>query len=58
METCTLTIQVQYDPQVTDPEALASAADVLLETALSTPGILDEYGEPQFGEFFVHGVEK
>ena len=39
--------------QVTDPEALASAADRLLETVLSTPGIVEEYGDPRFGEFFV-----
>ena len=30
-----------------------------METALSTPGILDEYGDPKIGEFFVAApVEK
>jgi hypothetical protein len=48
-----LVIEVEYDPATTDPEALASAADTLLGTALSTPGILDEYGTPQFEEFLV-----
>jgi hypothetical protein len=48
-----LTIEVTYDGRKTDPEALASAMDRLLETALSTPGILDEYGSPTMGEFFV-----
>jgi len=49
----TLTVEVEYDPAVTDPESLACAMDRLLETALSTPGILDEYGNPTIGEFFV-----
>ena len=49
----TLTIDVEYNPRHTDPEGLAVAMDRLLETALSTPGILDEYGNPEFGEFFV-----
>ena len=49
----TLTIDVEYDPQKTDPEALACAMDRLLETALSTPDILSEYGNPKIGEFFV-----
>jgi hypothetical protein len=46
-------VDVEFDDSVTDPEALASAADRLMETALSTPGIMEEYGDPRFGEFFV-----
>ena len=46
MAKTTLTVDVEYDDQVTDPEALASAADRLMETVLSTPGIMEEYGEP------------
>ena len=46
-----LTIAVEYDDKETDAESVASAADRLLETILSTPGILDEYGNPTFGEF-------
>ncbi len=53
MAKTTLTLDVEYDDRVTDPEALASAADRLLETVLSTPGIMEEYGDPRFGEFFV-----
>ena len=53
--TCTLTVKVTYDPKITDPESLASALDTLMETALSTPAILDEYGNPQVGEFLVPG---
>jgi len=46
-----LTIEVEYDEKATDPDTLASAVDRLLETALSTPGILDDLGELNFGEF-------
>lgn len=53
MAKTTLTLDVTYDDQVTDPESLASAADRLMETVLSTPGIMEEYGNPRFGEFFV-----
>ena len=49
----TLTVEIEYDPAMTDPEGLACAMDRLLETALSTPGIFDEYGNPKVGEFFV-----
>lgn len=48
-----LTIEIDYDPEKTDPEGLACAMDRLLETALSTPDILEEYGNPAVGEFFV-----
>ncbi|MGA2620119.1 MAG: hypothetical protein ABSF26_21080 [Thermoguttaceae bacterium] len=49
----TLTVDVEFDPDVTDAESIASAADRLLETVLSTPGIMEEYAEPRFGQFFV-----
>ena len=49
----TLTIEIEYDSRKTDPDGLARAMDRLLETALSTPGIMDEYGRLSFGEFFV-----
>ncbi len=52
----TLTIDVEYDPDITDDESLASALDRLMETALSTPDILDDYGNPQIGAFFVASV--
>jgi hypothetical protein len=48
-----LTVEVTYNRRFTDPEGLAVALDRLLETALSTTGILEEYGTPNFGEFFV-----
>jgi len=53
MAKTTLTLDVTYDDEVTDPEAIASAADRLMETVLSTPGIMEEYANPRFGEFFV-----
>ena len=49
----TLTVEVEYDPAMTDPEGLACAMDRLLETALSTPDIVSEYGNPKMGEFLV-----
>lgn len=47
----TLTLTVEYDPKRTDAESVATALDRLLETVMSTPGILDEYGPIQVGEF-------
>jgi len=57
MANTTLTVGIEYDPDVTDPEGLAVAMDRLLELALSTPGILDDYSNPHIGEFFVQGGE-
>lgn len=53
MKTTTLTIDVNFDPEVTDAESLAQAADNLLETSLCTPGIVEEYGDPNFHAFQV-----
>lgn len=39
-----LTLEVEYDANLTDGEGLAVAFDRLLETALSTPGIMDDHG--------------
>ncbi|MHC4238027.1 MAG: hypothetical protein ACYSSM_07305 [Planctomycetota bacterium] len=41
-----LTIEIEFDENVTDADAVGVAIDTLLETAMSTPGILDEYGDP------------
>lgn len=41
----TLSLQVTYNPTVTNPYELCDALDTLLETALSTQGILEEYGD-------------
>lgn len=53
--TGSLRLSVVYDPEKTDLESLALALDTLLETALSTVGVLDEYGDPSFGEFCALG---
>ena len=52
----TLTVNIDYNPKKTDPEGLATAMDRLLETVLSTPGIMEEYGTPRIGKFFVAGA--
>jgi hypothetical protein len=49
----TLTIEIEFDPEVTDDESVASALDTLLETAMSTPEIFEEYGNPTVGEFLI-----
>ena len=53
MAKTTLIVDIEYNPELTDPEGLASAMDRLIETALSTPGIMEEYGNPRVDEFFV-----
>jgi hypothetical protein len=53
MAKTTLTVDVYYDARRTDPESLACAMDRLLETVLSTPGIMDEHANPRVGKFFV-----
>lgn len=52
MSRATLKIDVEFDPDVTDAESVAAAADTLLKTALSLDA-LDEYGGPRFEEFLV-----
>lgn len=56
MSRTTLTVDIQYDERRTDPDALACAMDRLMETALSTPGILDECANPTVHEFRVAAV--
>jgi hypothetical protein len=53
MEEVVLRLVVTFDPTVTDAESVCSGLDRLMETALSTEGILDEYGNPSIGEFEV-----
>ena len=52
IKTAILTLEIEYDDTITDEESLASAFDVLLGTATSSDGVLDEYGNPEIGEFF------
>jgi hypothetical protein len=58
MSIATLTLKVSYDPDITDADSIAVAMDTLMETATSTPGILDEYGNPEIGLFFVLHVKE
>lgn len=46
----TFTLTVNYDPNLTDEDSVGAAVDYLLETALDTPGILDEYGDPDVSQ--------
>ena len=41
----TLQLTVEYSPEETTPDAIAEALDTLLQTALSTEGVLDECGD-------------
>jgi len=45
----TFTITVEYDPTFANADAIGNGVDTLLETAASTPGILDDLGNPQIG---------
>ena len=56
MKIATLKIDVVFDEAKTDDESVATAMDRLMETATSTPGILDDYGEIRIGEFTVDEV--
>ena len=47
-----MVIETAFDPDITDAESLASALDTLMDTAKSTPGILDEYGDPEVKAFY------
>jgi len=51
MQVCTVSLTVRYDPALTDPESLCGVLDQLLETATSTPGILEECGNPSISGF-------
>lgn len=50
MKTCTFTLDVTFDEKVTDEDSVGEAVDSLVETAASTPGILDDYGEVHIGQ--------
>ena len=49
----TLEIDVRFDSMKTDVESVASALSQLLETAISTPGILEDGGSIVTDEFYV-----
>jgi len=51
MNTTRLTLAVEFDSKRTDAESIATALDRLTETALSTPGIVDDCGPIEVGAF-------
>ena len=53
MQTARLWFDVEFDENITDAESLSNAFETLLETAMSTPGILDEYGNPEISRILV-----
>ena len=53
LKKCVFTLEVEYDPKRTEPESLSCALDRLLDTAMSTPYILDDYGEVRPASFMV-----
>ncbi len=52
-----LYLDVEFDENKTDAESVATAFDRVLETGMSTPGVLEEYGDPTVREFFVLDTE-
>jgi len=46
-----LYVDVEFDADITDADSVASALDILMETALSTQDILSEQGNPHVGGF-------
>lgn len=50
MKTHIFTLAVTFDEKVTDEDSIGEAVDSLVETAASTPGILDDYGEVHIGQ--------
>jgi hypothetical protein len=53
MKTETLTIEIRFDERITDADSVGVAVDTLLETAMSTPDILEEYGNPSIGQTYI-----
>jgi hypothetical protein len=52
-KTAKLCLEISFDAAVTDAEQIADALGTLMTNALSTPGILDEQGNPHIGTFEV-----
>lgn len=51
-KTTIMTVEVEYEEtDEVDAEGVSNALDLLLETAMSTPGILEEYGDADVGAF-------
>lgn len=44
-------VTVWFDDDFTDADSLSDVLDTLLETSMSTPGILDDYGPVEISMF-------
>jgi len=53
MKRAVLTIEVEFGENITDAEGVGDAVDTLLATSVSTPGILDDYGNPHIGQTYI-----
>lgn len=51
-KTVLMTIPVTFDTDHTDADAVSVALDILMTTATSSPGVLDDYGMVGVGEFY------
>lgn len=53
MKICKLCVEVEYDPDLTDPESLASMMDHVFNGVVDTFRLTEDYGNPVVNEFFV-----
>lgn len=53
MKTCRLVVEIDYDPEATDPEALAAMMDHFYQAVSNTFDVGEDYGDPVVHEFFV-----
>ena len=52
MKKAYMVVEVTYNPATTDALEVSDALDHLMDNARSTPGIMDEVGDPAIGAFF------
>ena len=52
-----MSLTVTYDENKADVDGLAQAMDTVLQTALSTPGLLSDFGNVEIGSLDVDGSE-
>ena len=57
MKTATISFEVEYDESKTDSDAVTCALQTVMETGLSTPNVLEEYGAVEIGAFMVQDEE-
>lgn len=60
LRTKNLILPVTYDDEKTDIGSVADAVDIIIKTAMSTPGVLDSCGDPgvEVGETAVQQCSK